>query len=456
MSRKAFHRAAIILFWLIVWFVLALAVDNDILLAKPQSVGKTFLKLIVTVSFWKTIAGSLLRISAGFVLGLLAALLLAALSFRFPLAEELLAPLIALMKTVPVASFVVLLLIWWGSSALAAAICFLVVFPNLYINVLEGLRNADRKLLEMATVFQMPRMHRFIYIYRPALRPFVESGLKLSLGMSWKSGVAAEVIGTPVHSIGGELYLSKVYLDTPGVLAWTAVIILLSLCLEKLVLWLTALFFAWSPLWKAHGSTRNGRESTDKIEGGTESDHGAGSCGQIVLSDVSKAFGEKKILEHVSATYEAGKTYYLTNPSGTGKTTLFELLCGLENADSGVIRGPERYSMMFQENRLFETYSALWNVALVTGDVKSATDALEKLLDKEDLQKPCNQLSGGMKRRVALARAMEAESDVVLLDEPFTGMDADTIEKAKKYIQERQQGRTLVIATHITTGQNAV
>lgn len=454
MSRKTFRKAVVILFWLAAWFCLALAVDNDILLASPQTVLTTFLKLIVTVPFWRTILGSLLRISAGFLLGFLAAVLLAALSFKFRIVEDLLDPPVGLMKTIPVASFVVLLLIWWGTSMLAVAICLLVVFPNIYINTLEGLRSADRKLLEMAKVFHMPAMNRFFYIYRPALRPFLESGLKLALGMSWKSGVAAEVIGTPVHSIGGELYLAKVYLDTPGVLAWTAVIILLSLCLEKLVLWLMKHFFAWSPVWKMREAVYKTHETEDGINDGAKSDCRQNKHGQIVLFDVSKSFNEKKILDDISTTYEAGKTYYLTSPSGSGKTTLFRILCGLETADAGEVSGPERYSMVFQEDRLCEEYSALLNVTMVTGKERAATEALEMLLDAEDLRKPCVQLSGGMKRRVALVRAMESESEAVLLDEPFTGMDADTMEKAQEYIRERQQGRILVIATHIASNLN--
>lgn len=199
--------------------------------------------------------------------------------------------------------------------------------------------------------------------------------------------------------------------------------------------------------WHEKENTENNVKST----AGTEPEDIENSSGQITLSNVSKSYGEKKVLDAVSIIYEAGKTYYLTDPSGSGKTTLFRILCGLETADSGEISGPKRYSVMFQEDRLCEECNAVQNVVLVTGNEKTAAEALEKLLDRADSQKPCAQLSGGMKRRVALARAMEAESDVVLLDEPFTGMDADTIEKAKKYIREQQHGRTLMIATHIAT-----
>ena len=133
---------------------------------------------------------------------------------------------------------------------LAVAICFLVVFPNIYLNTLEGLKSADRGLLEMAEVFRLPLGTQFFYIYRPALKPFLLSAFQLSLGMCWKSGVAAEVIGTPSHSIGGALYLAKIYLDTADLFAWTAVIVVLSVFFEKIIFYGIEVFFRWEPACK--------------------------------------------------------------------------------------------------------------------------------------------------------------------------------------------------------------
>lgn len=431
MFRKGLRRAAVILFWLGVWLALALAVDNPVLLATPGTVLRALFELLGEALFWEAVAGSLLRIGAGFLLGFLTAFCLAAISFRFPAVKELLRPPVGLMKTVPVAAFAVLVLIWWGSSLLSVAVCFLAVFPNIYVSVLEGLRNADRKLLEMAKVFGVSRGRRFCYIYRPALRPFLESSLKLALGMSWKAGVAAEVIGTPAHSVGGQLYLAKVYLDTPGVLAWTAVTIVLSLCMEKAVLWLVGRFFDRKP-----GPSTGRCAAVSSVPG------------RLALCDISKSFGEKKVLEHLSAVYEPGRTYCLTWPSGSGKTTLLRILCGLEQPDSGRVEGTGRFGVVFQEDRLCEDYDAVQNVALVTGDSERAREALLQLLEDGDLEKPCGSLSGGMRRRVSLVRAMESESDVLLLDEPFTGMDAAARERAEEYIRRRQGGRTLILAFH--------
>lgn len=428
-------KCAVFLFWIALWFGIAVAVNNKILMATPWETVSALFSLLGERKFYVTVLGSLLRIGAGFFAGALSGMLLAAVSRRYPLVEELLSPAVNLMKAVPAASFVVLLLIWWGSSFLATAVCFLVVLPHLYISTLEGLKNMDVRLLEMAQVFRLPFRNRFFYLYRPALRPFLRGSLKISLGMCWKSGVAAELIGTPDYSIGERLYLSKVYLDTAGVFAWTAVIVLLSLLFEKAVLRMVSRFFVWEPVCGKPGAEKTGREGRESTA--------------LILTDVAKGYGVESVLEGVNSKYEPGKIYYLTSPSGSGKTTLLRILAGLEKPDAGSVSVPAACGMLFQEDRLCEEYSALKNVELVTGEQRRAEEALAQLLGEEAMHKPCSQLSGGMKRRAALVRAMEADSEYVLLDEPFTGMDAATRGRAEHYILERQRGRTLIIATHI-------
>lgn len=426
---KKLRKAIIICGWLLLWQLLAMWVDNAILMVAPFEVIKALAELLPQVYFWQTIVISLFRIGAGFLFGCAAGLGLAVAASKFSLLEEILEPVMGLLKTAPVASFVVLLLIWWGSSGLAVSICFLVVLPQIYISTLEGIKNTDKNLLEMAAVFHMPFWNRFFYIYRPALRPFIESSLKISLGMCWKSGVAAEVIGTPAFSIGEKLYMSKIYLDTAGVFAWTAVILLCSVVFERGVMHLANRFLKWEPACRKAKFTRK--------------------QGSIICRAVCKSYGEKKVIDRLDAVYEPGVRYELRTPSGSGKTTLLRLLCGLEQADSGSLTRQENCSMVFQEDRLCEDYSAVRNVELVTGDKEQARKALQVLLEADDLDKPCRSLSGGMKRRVSLVRALEAASDVLLLDEPFTGMDVLTCRRAQNYIQERQNGRTLLIATHI-------
>lgn len=228
------RRILIVLFWIAVWQLACLAIQNDILFAGPADVVRSFLVLLPTVDFWRAVGGSFGRIMLGFLTAFLAGILTGSLAFRIRFLEELLAPVVSLVMSIPVASFVILALIWVGSGNLSVFISFLVVFPMIYINTLSGLRSTEKNLLEMADVFSIKTLRRVRYIYLPALMPYLISGCRVALGMSWKSGIAAEVIGVPAHTIGENLYMSKIYLATSDLFAWTIVIILVSALFEKL------------------------------------------------------------------------------------------------------------------------------------------------------------------------------------------------------------------------------
>lgn len=237
-TARPFKQACIVLFWLMVWQSASMAVDNNIILVGPLKVIQALWTQAAMAGFWKTIFLSFGKISLGFILAFAAGLLAGGAAYCFPFLKDLLEPPVSLMKSVPVASFVILALIWVGSENLSVFISFLVVFPMIYINTMTGFLNTDPKLLEMARVFSMTRGKKLFYIYRPALLPFLKSGCKTALGMSWKSGIAAEVIGVPGYSIGEKLYMAKIYLSTADLFAWTLVIILISVFFEKFFLWL--------------------------------------------------------------------------------------------------------------------------------------------------------------------------------------------------------------------------
>ena len=135
------------------------------------------------------------------------------------------------------ASFIILCLIWLNSSNLPIFIAFLMVLPVIYTNMLQGIKSTDKKLLEMAEVFSLKKLRRIKYIYMPQLRPYIQSACSISLGLCWKAGIAAEVIGIPEGSIGEALYQAKIYLNSRDLFAWTVVIIIISIVFEK--------FFAW-------------------------------------------------------------------------------------------------------------------------------------------------------------------------------------------------------------------
>lgn len=458
-NKKMFwKKVAIILFWLCIWQLAAMYTNNSILLVGPIQAGHAFLENIARPDFWNIVLHSFGRIGLGFLTAFLIGIILGALAYRFKLIEAFLEPLMTVIKSVPVVSFVVLLLIWAGSANLSFFISFLVVLPNIYVNTIAGLRNTDRDLIQMAQVFHIGGLNCFFYIYRPAFMPYIMSSLKISLGMSWKSGVAAEIIGLPQYSLGERLYMSKVYLDTAGLFSWTFIIILLSFVFEKAVLYLVKRFDNWEPIpvyrkkvidEYAKKTIQSNKIETVKNEK-TKSQESIRS-GNICIKNICKSYNEQKVIDDFSYTFERGGHYCLMAPSGAGKTTLLKLISGIEKPDSGIIEGmPEYVGMVFQEDRLCERYNAITNIMLTIKPdyiMKVRKEALY-LLPESCLNKPVSELSGGMKRRCAILRAMLSGSEIVIMDEPFNGLDEENRRKSALYILERLNGRTLIITTH--------
>lgn len=237
MIETILRRTGIILFWLFLWQAVSWIIHRPIFLVGPWETLLALARLAGQLAFWQAVCSSVARIGNGFMLAFLLGILCGSAAYLWPLFEEILSPVITLIKTIPVASFVILALIWTGAEHLASIISFLVVFPMIYLNTCAGLEAADPLLLEMAQVFHIRRIPKIWHIYRPALTPFLLNACRIALGMCWKSGVAAEVIGTPAHSIGEKLYMAKIFFSTDELFAWTAAVILLSFLFEKLILW---------------------------------------------------------------------------------------------------------------------------------------------------------------------------------------------------------------------------
>ncbi len=205
-------------------------------MAAPLDVAKRLLVLVGEQDFVGTIAFSFTRILSGYALALAIGSLAAVMASRFYTVEVLLLPFVSAIKSVPVASFIILCLIWLSSKTLSVFISFLMVFPIVYTNMLSGIKSVDKELLDMAWVFRVGLFRRIKYIYLPHLKPYILSASSVSMGLAWKAGIAAEVIGIPDGSIGERLYEAKVYLDSGDLFAWTVVIVAVSVLFERLVL----------------------------------------------------------------------------------------------------------------------------------------------------------------------------------------------------------------------------
>ena len=479
-GRRKRARLALwaIVVWLVVWQAASWLLASELLLPGPVDVLVRFAELAFTAEFWQRVLFSAARILGGVVIGCLVGALFAGGAMRFRRVEELIAPLMALMRSVPVASFTVLALIWLSASNLAVLVVALVVAPVVYENLISGLASCDRQRKEMADVFDVGRWRAFRLITLPQLLPYLQAAAHLGLGMGWKAGVAAEVIGIPFGSLGEAIFTSKVHFSTVDLFAWTLAVVLLSVICERVITW--ALVHAARRLSKdAHASKRPGEHASES-QHAVQTDDSAGSCDpvpqperspaaapwpdmtgtglcELRVSQVTRGFDNGAGPRDVSFTARVGTPLCLAAPSGYGKTTLLRIIAGLETPDSGsLVTDPHKtqpiVSMVFQENRLCPQANALDNVRIGLAHKDAAWAEAPAMLAQLGLSDVSHQAadtcSGGQQRRIALARALLAPHDVLLLDEPFTGLDDEARENAAALIRQRENGRIVIIASH--------
>lgn len=191
---------------------------------------------MITVAFWGALGFSFARIAGGFVIAFILALVCGTLSWKCELFREFLHPLVMFMKSVPVVCIIVLLLVWTGAANVSIIAVALMVFPPVYFSYLEGLQQTSDSMKEILTIFNVKRFWRIRYYYLSTVMPYLISASKVVVGIAWKSGVAAEVIGIPNGSIGAGIYSAKIGLSTADLFAWTFVIVALSALCEKLFL----------------------------------------------------------------------------------------------------------------------------------------------------------------------------------------------------------------------------
>ena len=237
------EKAGAVALLLVLWQAVAMAVGEKLLLASPADVLVRLSVIIREPDFRSAVGFSFVRITEGFFLALALGCALAVLSGRFRIIEVALSPFFAAVKSVPVASFIVLALIWFDSENLSVIISLLICLPVVYQNVLTGIRNIDPKMNQMADLYHVKWGKRLIYIWMPQVRPYLISACRTAIGFSWKSGVAAEVIGMPSGSLGEKIYQAKIYFDTAELFAWTIVIVLVSILFEKVFGWLLQKLF---------------------------------------------------------------------------------------------------------------------------------------------------------------------------------------------------------------------
>lgn len=439
-----------ICFWLLVWHFLSLKINSSIFLPSPEATYKALIRIGKRAGFWQTIFNTFSKIAKGFLLALIAGTFLAIISSFVKIIDVLVSPFMRLLKTVPVASFIILALLWVKSDKLSVLISFVMVTPVVYINILQSFDNVDNNLLEMADIFNVGLLRRLRFIYVPALVSGFMSACKIGLGFCFKAGIAAEIIGLPFQSIGSELYKSKLYLMTDELFAWTVVIVLMSVFFEGVCIYLlnklSCIIEKTNISRKAENE--NKADKSHKKKGEYEK---LENNNILMIKEITKSYGKQKVLENISFNLNESERICIYGKSGIGKTTLLRIIAGLEKADSGKITFVGKVSMVFQEDRLLENTDVYTNLYCVLGSRfdKAEADMHLKEVGLEGAgNKIVSELSGGMKRRVAIVRCMMKSSEIILLDEPFKGLDTILKDNIIRYMVKYLNGRAVIMVTH--------
>lgn len=424
---------AVAAFWLAVWVFAAALVAQPLILPGPGAVVVALLRLVCDAGTWAILAGSGARILGGLALAAVCGGLLAGISSRSQAFVRLVAPALSFVKATPVACVVVLLLIWLGSARVSIAAVFLMALPGVYFSLVEGLTQADKPLEQMFRLHGVRGWRLFCaHTWREVL-PFVLSCARAVIGMSWKAGVAAELIGMAVGTVGERIYQAKLLIETADLLAWTVLVVAASRACERVLVWLLRASgpAAWRAAVWAHGRGTRGRSGDPA---------GAGAAAELALAVGDRA-PWAPALDGLVLRVPAGGRACVMGASGVGKSTLLALAAG-ECAPC---------SMVFQDVRLVEGTSALDNVLVCADarvDASSAAALLRLLIPGIDVHARTVELSGGQRRRVEIARALLCPGGAVILDEPFTGLDAAARDATAEAVLDLLDGRMLLLATH--------
>lgn len=427
---------AVAAFWLAVWVLVAALVAQPLILPGPGAVALALLRLVCDGGTWAILAGSGARILGGLVFAAVCGGVLAGISSRSRAFARLVAPALSFVKATPVACVVVLLLIWLGSARVSIAAVFLMALPGVYFSLVEGLSQVDKPLEQMFRLHGVRGWRLFCaHTWREVL-PFVLSCARAVIGMSWKAGVAAELIGMAVGTVGERIYQAKLLIETADLLAWTVLVVAASWACERVLVWLLRVSgpVAWGAAVRAHRRA-------------------GGSAGGGAAAELALAVGDRApwapALDGLVLNVPAGGRICVMGASGAGKSTLLALAAG-ECAPC---------SMVFQDARLVESASALDNVLVCADarvDASSAAALLRLLVPGVDVHARVAELSGGQRRRVEIARALLCPGGAVILDEPFTGLDAAARDVTADAVLDLLDGRMLLLATHDTADAQAL
>lgn len=426
---------------LLLWQGFAMYMQQPKLIPEIPALLKTLGSLLLSADFYLSVGTTIGRGLTGMLLSLALALVLAGLFARVNWLYELFRPLLTVMRSVPVISFILLALIFLHTESIPLLIGFLTMFPLLVENLTKGIASLRPGLSQMGRQFRIGRWNRLTQIVYPQLKPFLYSGLASAAGFGWRAVIMGEVLSMCTYGIGSEMKRAQSFIAVPELVSWTVIAILISYLSDKGIGWLSERSFAIR-----YARAGDKQEPYPRVR---KDDTG------IRLEHVGYRYG----ISNYSYSFESGKIYGISAPSGAGKTTLLNLINGTLIPVSGSVIADreERIAYVFQEAELLSTLSAADNVALPLAHWLTREEARIRalaLLAEVGLEEAANrcpaELSYGQQQRVAIARALVYPASLLLMDEPFKGVDEKVTSRIIGLIREQQKasGQTILFTTH--------
>lgn len=403
---------------------------------------ETLTELFASATLYQSVAATVLRGIAGMLLSLIAAAGVAFMFSRHELLYELFRPILAIMRSIPVISFILLALIFLNPDNIPLMIAFLTMFPLLAENLTNGIRNQRKELLLMAQTFRISRWNRITQIVYPQLKPFLYSGLASASGFGWRAIIMGEVLAQCSWGIGSEMKRAQTFIAVPELLAWTVVAILISFVFDKGISWVGR---KQIPI---HYYIGHPKQASAAVRGS-----------DIRLTDICYSYGGNPVLSHFGYSFKQGTIYGITAPSGTGKTTLLNLINGTLQPDRGTIDllHHDRIATVFQEPELLNQLTVAENIALPLAAFMDKASALQQasvVLNEMELhtfgERFPTELSFGQQQRVSIARALAYPASLLLMDEPFKGLDETLCHQVIERIRNRQAHtrQTILFTSH--------
>ncbi len=231
-KNKRLQSIFFILFWLLLWEAAAKIVAKPVILPTIWQTLQALAGMAQQGDFYHRVALSLLRVFGGVGASIVVGIAVGIFSGLYDAVYRFFHPIMSVTKATPVVSFIILALVWMKTDNIPIFVCFLMCVPIIWTNVMQGVRDTDKKLLQMCSVYQISKFRIIREVYLPSVRGYIFSSIAASIGIGWKSTVAAEVIARPEISIGGGMYETKIYLETENLFALTLVVIVLSFIIE--------------------------------------------------------------------------------------------------------------------------------------------------------------------------------------------------------------------------------